>query len=108
MSDNNIDITKALSQLQAMATAAQGQAVGKVDNGSAPDFGKLLQSTIDKVNETQSQAGKMAESFEKGEPGTDLTEVMVALQKARISFQAMVEVRNKLVGAYQDIMNMNI
>ena len=105
---NDIDINQVLSKLQAMATAAQGQSAPAVEAGGGSDFGKLLQTAVDKVNETQMQAGKMAESFEKGDPQTDLTEVMVALQKAKISFQAMVEVRNKLVVAYQDIMNMQI
>jgi flagellar hook-basal body complex protein FliE len=103
---SDIDITQALSKLQAMAAAAQGQAAPPAGNGTA-DFGKLLQSAVDKVNDAQQQAGKLADGFEKGD-NTDLTEVMIALQKARISFQAMVEVRNKLVTAYQDIMNMQI
>jgi flagellar hook-basal body complex protein FliE len=105
---SEIDISQELSRLQAMAAAAQGQSPAKVDGGDVAEFGKLLQSAVDKVNETQQQAGKMAESFEKGDSQADLTEVMVALQKAKISFQAMVEVRNKLVVAYQDIMNMQI
>lgn len=105
---SNIDISQTLSQLQAMAAAAQGQAGAKTAAGDAAEFSKLLQSAVDKVNETQQQSSKMAESFEKGDPQADLTEVMVALQKAKISFQAMVEVRNKLVVAYQDIMNMQI
>jgi flagellar hook-basal body complex protein FliE len=103
---SDIDITQALSKLQAMAAAAQGQPPQPSAGGTA-DFGKLLQSAVDKVNEAQVEAGKMSDAFEKGET-TDLTQVMIALQKARISFQAMVEVRNKLVGAYQDIMNMQI
>lgn len=105
---SNIDISRALSNLQAMAAAAQGQSVSKTDAGDAPEFGKLLQTAVDKVNDAQQQAGRLTESFEKGDPQADLTEVMVALQKAKISFQAMVEVRNKLVVAYQDIMNMSI
>ncbi len=104
---SEIDISQALSKLQAMAAAAQGQAAVKPEASGSADFGKMLQSAVDKVNDAQVQAGKMSESFEKGE-ATDLTEVMIALQKARISFQAMVEVRNKLVVAYQDIMNMQI
>lgn len=104
---SDIDISQALSRLQAMAAAAQDQPA-KVGDSEVAEFGKLLQSAVDKVNETQQEAGKMAEAFEKGDPQADLTEVMVALQKAKISFQAMLEVRNKLVMAYQDIMNMQI
>lgn len=105
---SDIDISQAISRLQAMAAAAQGQPAAQATAGAGVEFGKLLQGAVDKVNETQLQAGKMAEAFEKGDPQADLTEVMVALQKAKISFQAMVEVRNKLVVAYQDIMNMPI
>jgi len=105
---SDIDISQAISQLQAMAAAAQGQVAPKADAGNAGKFGALLKSAIDNVNDIQQQAGKVSDSFEKGDPQTDLTEVMVALQKAKISFQAMVEVRNKLVVAYQDVMNMQI
>jgi flagellar hook-basal body complex protein FliE len=105
---SDIDIGQVLSKLQEMAAAAQGQAAPKTAGGSAAEFSSMLKSALDQVNEAQQQAGKLSESFEKGDPQTDLTEVMVALQKAKISFQAMVEVRNKLVVAYQDIMNMQI
>lgn len=104
---SDIDITQALSKLQAMAAAAQGQAAPQPAANGTADFGTLLQSAVDKVNDSQQQAAKLADGFEKGD-NADLTEVMIALQKARISFQAMVEVRNKLVTAYQDIMNMQI
>jgi len=105
---SDIDIGQVLSKLQEMAAAAQGQAAPKMAGGNAAEFGSMLKTAVDKVNEAQLQAGKLSESFEKGDRQTDLTEVMVALQKAKISFQAMVEVRNKLVVAYQDIMNMQI
>ena len=53
--------------------------------------------------------GEMAPVEKSSEdPGTDLTEVMIAAQKASLSFRAMAEVRNKLVTAYQDIMNMPV
>lgn len=105
---NDIDINQSISKLQAMVAAAQGQPAPTVETGGVSDFGKLLQTAVDKVNDAQQQSEKMAASFEKGDSQADLTEVMVALQKAKISFQAMVEVRNKLVVAYQDIMNMQI
>jgi flagellar hook-basal body complex protein FliE len=54
------------------------------------------------------QAGQLAESFSAGDPGVDLAQVMVALQKASVSFQAMTQVRNKLVDAYRDIMSMPV
>ena len=105
---SDIDIGQALSKLQEMAAAAQGRATPKAGGGDSAEFGSMLKTAIDKVNDAQQQAGKLSTSFEKGDSQVDLTEVMVALQKAKISFQAMVEVRNKLVVAYQDIMNMQI
>ena len=105
---SDIDIGQAISKLQTMAAAAQGQVAPKTEATNVGDFGALLKSAIESVNDSQQQAGKLSDSFEKGDPQANLTEVMVAVQKAQISFQAMVEVRNKLVTAYQDIMNMQI
>lgn len=105
---NDIDITQAISKLQQMAAAAQGTAVPKTGADNAGEFSAMLKSAIDNVNASQQEAGKLSDALAKGDPQANLTEVMVALQKAKISFQAMVEVRNKLVVAYQDIMNMQI
>jgi flagellar hook-basal body complex protein FliE len=66
----------------------------------------MLKQTIGAVNDTQQTAGKMTEAFESGDTNVSLAEVMVASQKASVSFQAMLQVRNKLVEAYQDVMNM--
>jgi flagellar hook-basal body complex protein FliE len=60
------------------------------------------------VNTAQQDALKKAEAFELGAPGASLHEAMISLQKANISFQAMVQVRNKVVQAYQEIMNMQV
>ena len=53
-------------------------------------------------------AARFANAFEVGQSGVDLTDVMIASQKASVSFQAMTQVRNKLVQAYQDIMQMPV
>jgi flagellar hook-basal body complex protein FliE len=106
----NVDMTQVLAQMRQIAAAAQGApapAAGGEPAGGA-DFAALLKSSIDKVNETQQQAGQLAEAFSAGNPGIDLSEVMVALQKASVSFQAMTQVRNRLVDAYRDIMNMPV
>ncbi|MND02412.1 Flagellar hook-basal body complex protein FliE [compost metagenome] len=67
-----------------------------------------MKTSIDAVNEAQSSASEMAAALERGEKSVTLPEVMIALQKASLSFQAMTEVRNRLVNAYQEIMNMPI
>ncbi|MFT5418059.1 MAG: flagellar hook-basal body complex protein FliE, partial [Gammaproteobacteria bacterium] len=68
----------------------------------------LMGKALDQVNETQQTAGRLAQAFERGDKEVDVAQVMVALQKADVSFQAINQVRNRLVTAYQDIMNMPI
>jgi flagellar hook-basal body complex protein FliE len=72
----------------------------------ATEFAKLLKQGIDSVNQTQASASNMATAFEKGTPGVELPQVMLEMQKASVSFRALTEVRNRLVNAYQEIMNM--
>jgi len=73
-----------------------------------PSFGELMEQAIDKVNETQKTSGALQKAYETGDPKVDITDVMVASQKASVSFQAAVQVRNKLLEAYKDIMNMPV
>ena len=72
------------------------------------DFGALVTQSINSVNETQQGAAKLAEQFELGDPSVDLVRVMVEMQKARVSFEAVSQVRNKLVEAYREVMNMQV
>lgn len=71
-------------------------------------FGTMFSQAINKVAESQQTASTLSRSFEQGDPGVSLTQVMVATQKASVSFQAMTQVRNKLVEAYQEVMNMQV
>ncbi len=71
------------------------------------DFAGVLKSMLVDVNQSQQSAKQLAASFERGR-NQDLAGVMVAQQKARLSFQTTLQIRNKLVSAYQDIMNMPI
>jgi flagellar hook-basal body complex protein FliE len=71
-------------------------------------FGEMFQQAISSVNSTQQQANALATAFETGDPKVSLAQVMVASQKATVSFQALTQVRNRLVDAYKDIMNMPI
>ncbi|MEN6586427.1 MAG: flagellar hook-basal body complex protein FliE [Sulfuricella sp.] len=98
-------IDQLLSQMQATAAAAGGSA--PAPQGGA-DFSALLQSSIDQVNSAQQESADMAKNFELGKTDASLQEVMISLQKANVSFQAMVQVRNKLVSAYQEVMNMQV
>ncbi|MEE8057161.1 MAG: flagellar hook-basal body complex protein FliE [Pseudomonadales bacterium] len=73
-----------------------------------PDFSEMFSNAINSVNDTQHTSGALAKAYEQGDPGVTLSQVMVASQKASVSFQALTQVRNKLVEAYQDVMNMPI
>jgi len=95
------------SAAAAGAADAPGGAAGATTSAS-PAFGTLLKQGIDAVNATQQSADALSSAWERGVPGVDLAHVMVETQKASVSFQALAQVRNRLISAYQDIMNMSI
>jgi len=102
-----------LAQLRATAALAAGAPPERAAPAAAAapagvDFAALLKSSLDQVNESQAKAMGLARDFELGKGDVALHDVMLALQKANIEFQGTVQVRNRLVAAYQDIMNMQI
>ena len=99
-------IDQLLSQMRAASVAATGAEPVAASGGA--DFAALLQSSIEQVSGARQEADKLSKAFELGEPNTNLQDVLVSLQKANLSFQTMVQVRNKLVTAYQEIMNMQV
>ena len=88
-------------QVQDATESARG------DN-TVPDFQAMLKNAVDTVNCNQKTSSDLQKRFEMGDPSVDLPEVMVAMQKSSVSFQAMTQVRNKLVEAYKDVMNMPV
>ena len=123
---DRVDINRLLGDMRNLKTQSQafqrpqGLAVGDMapnralsglqveSTNKAPSFGDLMAKAINNVNDVQQKSSSMADSYEKGIAGVDITDVMIASQKASVSFQAMVQVRNKLVEAYKDVMNMPI
>lgn len=103
---NTIDTNAVLLQLRAMAENAGIPASETARPVDKVAFSEVLQSSLQSVNERSEVARVMRESFEAGDPNVELADVMIAMQKARISFEAMTQVRNKMVSAYKDIMNM--
>ena len=71
-------------------------------------FGEALKKALEQVNASQVEGQRLAREFQLENPAVSLEETMIASQKASIGFQAAVQVRNKLVSAYQDIMNMPV
>lgn len=84
------------------------EALKPVGDPAAPNFQDMFKNAIDTVNANQKTAGNLQKRFEQGDPSVDLPEVMIAMQKSSVSFQAMTQVRNKLVEAYKDVMNMPV
>ena len=101
-------IDQMLSELRAASALAGGKPAASVAPANGPDFSQVLKSTIDQVNAAQQEAHKMSEDFSSGQSNVNLQDVMINLQKANLSFQQMVQVRNKLVSAYHDIMNIQV
>lgn len=94
----------ALSQpLQATIKAADEAQTPKTANS----FGDLLADAIDEVGKTQAQADQAIEKLQTGE-SRNIHEVMIAMEKAGISMRLMVQMRNKVVEAYQEVMRMQI
>ncbi|HKO88158.1 MAG TPA: flagellar hook-basal body complex protein FliE [Burkholderiales bacterium] len=80
----------------------------KAPTSSGPAFGNALKAALDGVNHTQKNAEALAQAYQMEDPNVGVEETMIAMSKANISFQALVQVRNKLVSAYHDIMNMQV
>ena len=103
-----IDTNALLVQLRTMAQDA-GIPAAEVDKSAESSvFADALKASMEEVNTRGSEAQSLRESYERGDPNVELSDVMVAMQKARISFEAMTQVRNRMVSAYKDIMNMPI
>lgn len=99
-----------MAQLKAAAAVAKGdiRPVDAEKPAAKADFAAALRASLDAVNDTQQKAEQLGQRFALGDDSVNLSDVMISMQKANISFQATVQVRNKLVSAYQDIMNMQV
>ena len=73
-----------------------------------PSFGDMLGNAVKNVNELQQQTSELRTAYDMGDPNVDITRVMIAAEKSSVSFEALTQVRNRVVRAYEDIMNMPI
>ena len=107
-----IEFNRLMLEMRSMQADAMSRvkpaAVETTPEVGGPNFAEMLGQAVGQVNETQQASNQLANAFEIGQSGVDLTDVMIASQKASVSFQAMTQVRNKLVQAYQDIMQMPV
>lgn len=97
-----------LNQNQALQRAAgRGGAEGVQDTTGMADFGSAISNALQQVNAQQSKASELTESYERGDTH-DIVSVMIERQKASLGFETTLQVRNKLLSAYRDIMNMPV
>jgi len=102
----NSEISKVLATMRSISSEISPQP--KIPETADTQFSTVMKQAIDQVNEQQQVATRMVNDFQMGTGDASIAEVMVATQKAGLAFQAMNEVRNRLVEAYQEIMNMPI
>jgi flagellar hook-basal body complex protein FliE len=88
-------------------TREAGGAAPAAEPAAGGGFADTLRDALDGVNEAQSRASALTEGYERGEV-TDIAKVMLARQEAGVAFEATLQVRNKLLSAYQDIMRMGV
>lgn len=88
--------------LQQLHTPSATPAAAPADN-----FAGALKSALDGVNASQAKAEGLSAAYERGEV-TDVAKVMLARQEAGVAFEATLQVRNKLLSAYQDIMRLGV
>ncbi|MBR9805280.1 flagellar hook-basal body complex protein FliE [bacterium] len=115
---DRVEINNLLQEMRALKARAKGfQSISPADDtavAQAPgsvvksDFQQLLSQAVDQVNAVQKESANLAKAYEAGDPNVMLSQVVVASEKSSIAFEAMTEVRNRLVNAYEDIMNMPI
>ena len=117
---DRVDVNRLLMEMRAIKAQTQAfsepgtlasqdvRGQNSIDNVNGPKFSDLMVQAVDKVNEIQQASGATSRAYIQGDPNVDVTDVMIASQKAGIAFDSMVQVRNKLVEAYRDVMNMPI
>jgi flagellar hook-basal body complex protein FliE len=126
---SQMEIDRVVTQMRALRAQVSGplaQAVRPGDIGALPpgpvgiggnsgpgassavSFASVLRNGLERINEAQAKSGASQRAFERGDPGMDLPQVMIDMQKASIAFRGAVEVRNRMISAYQEIMNMPV
>ena len=109
---SSMQISQVLAEMRALQSRALGFPESPLAATSAKaqpsEFANLMKGSVDQVASMQNHATALADAYEAGDKGVDLTNVMLEVQKASLAFKAMTEVRNKLVDAYQQVMNMSV
>lgn len=108
---SDMQINAILQQIQSFSPTEVKSSSEILPNELAEDtlsFSKVLGETLRTVSQQQQAAGSLVKRFEAGDSTVDLPQVMIAMEKSSVAFEATKQVRNKLIGAYQEIMNMQM
>jgi flagellar hook-basal body complex protein FliE len=105
---SSMQISQVLAEMRALQARASGISEAPAAAAQPSEFANLMKNSVDHVASMQNQANAMANAYEAGDKSVDLTKVILEVQKASLAFRAMTEVRNKLVDAYQQVMNMTV
>jgi len=97
-----------LARLRDLAQAERGLPLDGAQPAAGGGFGDLLAQQVAESEALKHERTALAQAFEMGDPGVSLVDVMIAAQKSSVSFQALTEVRNKFLSAYQEIMSMSV
>lgn len=104
---SDMQIQQVIHQMRALAERSPVKPPAEAAQGPN-GFANVLQQSLDSVNRQQAESTRLQEAFQRDDPGVNLAQVMVSMQKASIGFEATVQVRNRLLQAYQEIMNMQV
>jgi flagellar hook-basal body complex protein FliE len=105
---SSMQISQVLAEMRALQARASGISEAPPAVAQPSDFANLMKNSVDHIASMQNQATALADAYETGDKSVDLTKVMLEVQKASLAFKAMTEVRNKLVDAYTQVMNMSV
>jgi flagellar hook-basal body complex protein FliE len=106
---SSLQIQQVLAEMRSLQARAAGTPVDAAASAAQPtDFAALLKDSVDRIASMQNQATQLASAYESGDKSVDLTKVMLEVQKADLAFRAMTQVRNKLLDAYTQVMNMSV
>jgi flagellar hook-basal body complex protein FliE len=105
---SSMQIQQVLTEMRSLQARASGIADSPMTAAQPSDFANLMKNSVDQVSAMQNQANSLADAYEAGDKSIDLTKVMLEVQKAGLAFHAMTQVRNKLVDAYTQVMNMSV
>lgn len=105
---SEIGINDVLQQIRTLSNEISSHASDPTKSESKVEFSALLKESVDKVNALQGESRRLSEAFERGDTNVSLAQVMVAGQKSSLAFQALSQVRNHLLKAYEEVMNMPV